>query len=71
MLTAVLPSILSVHHFSPLVTVTAKEAEGIVGKGCSFGSKLNRRERLVGQHSWMLKPFAVVLTLFSIFHLCQ
>lgn len=50
MLTAVLP-ILSIHLLSPLAMVTAKEAEGIVGKGCSFGSKLKRQEGLVGHHS--------------------
>lgn len=70
-LTAVLLSILSVHQLSPLMKVTAKEAEGIVRQGCSFGSKLNRREGLLGQHSWMLKPFAMVLTLFNVFHLYQ
>lgn len=69
MLTAVLLSTLNVHQLSRLMTVTAEKAERMVGKGCSFGSKLNRREGLAGQRSWMLKPFAMALTLFYIFHL--
>jgi len=69
MQTAVLVSILNIHQLSPLMTITAKEAEGIMGKGSSFGSTLNRQEGLAGQCSWMPKPFTMVLALFYIFHL--